>query len=140
MDYPSQVYQSCEPTKYLPIDKTKAIWVDTWEGVLQMLEELKKATEIAIDLEHHDFRSYPGLLSLMQISTREKDWIVDTLVPWRHKLEVLNEVFSDPTIVKVREHTGPQGKFMLMSLGSSWRFHGHHLAPTGSRVVRRWPI
>ena len=66
-----------------------------------MLEELKKATEIAIDLEHHDFRSYNGLLSLMQISTREKDWIVDTLVPWRHKLEILNEVFADPKIVKV---------------------------------------
>ncbi|KAL2263256.1 hypothetical protein VTK26DRAFT_7603 [Humicola hyalothermophila] len=101
MEYPQQVFQSCQPTKYLPIEKTKATWVDTYEGVLEMLKELKKATEIAIDLEHHDFRSYPGLLSLMQISTRERDWIVDTLVPWRHKLEVLNEVFADPKIVKV---------------------------------------
>ncbi|KAK4242940.1 ribonuclease H-like domain-containing protein [Achaetomium macrosporum] len=101
MQYPPQVYQSCEPKKYLPIEKTKAIWVDTYEGVLEMLDELKRATEIAIDLEHHDYRSYTGLLSLMQISTREKDWIVDTLVPWRHKLEVLNEVFADPKIVKV---------------------------------------
>jgi len=66
-----------------------------------MLEELKGATEIAIDTEHHDFRTYNGLLSLMQISTREKDWIVDTLQPWRHKLEVLNEVFADPKIIKV---------------------------------------
>ncbi|KAK3305816.1 ribonuclease H-like domain-containing protein [Chaetomium strumarium] len=101
MQYPAEVYQSCEPKEYLPIEKTKAIWVDTYEGVLEMLEELKKASEIAIDLEHHDYRSYTGLLSLMQISTREKDWIVDTLVPWRHKLEVLNEVFADPKIVKV---------------------------------------
>ncbi len=66
-----------------------------------MLDELKGATEIAIDTEHHDFRTYTGLLSLMQISTREKDWIVDTLQPWRHKLEVLNEVFADPNIIKV---------------------------------------
>jgi exosome complex exonuclease RRP6 len=66
-----------------------------------MLEELKGATEIAIDTEHHDFRTYTGLLSLMQISTREKDWIVDTLQPWRRKLEVLNEVFTDPSIIKV---------------------------------------
>ncbi|KAK4032753.1 ribonuclease H-like domain-containing protein [Parachaetomium inaequale] len=101
MQYPEQVFQQHEPIKYLPIEKTKAVWVDTYEGVLEMLEELKKATVIAIDLEHHDFRSYTGLLSLMQISTREKDWIVDTLVPWRHKLEVLNEVFADPKIVKV---------------------------------------
>lgn len=67
-----------------------------------MLQELKEAKEIAVDLEHHDFRTYVGLVSLLQISTREKDWIVDTLKPWRHKLQILNEVFADPTIVKVR--------------------------------------
>ena len=102
MQYPDHVFKSREPIGYPPLEKTTAIWVDTYEGVLEMLEELKKAPEIAIDLEHHDFRSYTGLLSLMQISTREKDWIIDTLVPWRHKLEVLNEVFADPKIVKVR--------------------------------------
>jgi len=101
LEYPAQVYERNEPQKYLPIETTKATWVDTYEGVLEMLEELKKATEIAIDLEHHDYRSYAGILSLMQISTREKDWLVDTLVPWRHKLEVLNEVLADPKIVKV---------------------------------------
>lgn len=106
MQYPNQVLESREPIKYLPVEKTTAIWVDTYEGVLEMLEELKKATEIAIDLEHHDFRTYTGLLSLMQISTREKDWIVDTLVPWRHKLEVLNEVFADPKIIKVGRLVG----------------------------------
>ncbi|KAK4250027.1 ribonuclease H-like domain-containing protein [Corynascus novoguineensis] len=101
MQYPKEVYRPCEPIQYLPMENTKAIWVDTYDGVLEMLEELKQATEIAVDLEHHDFRTYTGLLSLMQISTREKDWIVDTLVPWRHKLEVLNEVLADPKIVKV---------------------------------------
>ena len=66
-----------------------------------MLAELRTAKEIAIDLEHHDARSYIGLVSLMQISTREKDWIVDTLKPWRQDLQVLNEVFTDPKILKV---------------------------------------
>ncbi|KAA8566643.1 hypothetical protein EYC84_009182 [Monilinia fructicola] len=80
---------------------TSATFVDTYEGVLDMLEELKSATEIAVDLEHHDTRSYVGLVSLMQISTREKDWIVDTLKPWRQQLQVLNEVFADPSIIKV---------------------------------------
>ncbi len=68
-----------------------------------MLSELKTATEIAVDLEHHDARSYVGLVSLMQISTRNKDWIVDTLKPWRQNLQVLNEVFADPKIVKVSQ-------------------------------------
>lgn len=67
-----------------------------------MLEHLKNASEIAIDLEHHDAHSYIGLVSLMQISTRDHDWIVDTLKPWRRRLEKLNEVFADPKIVKVR--------------------------------------
>ncbi len=66
-----------------------------------MLSELKDAKEIAIDLEHHDKHSYIGLVSLMQISTRDKDWIVDTLKPWRAELQMLNEVFADPSIVKV---------------------------------------
>jgi len=99
--YPQRIYEKRDPIPYLPFDTTTATWVDTYEGVLEMLDELKKAKEIAVDLEHHDFRTYPGLTSLMQISTREKDWIVDTLRPWRHKLEVLNEVFTDPNIIKV---------------------------------------
>ncbi|KAH8880359.1 hypothetical protein GQ53DRAFT_543289 [Thozetella sp. PMI_491] len=101
LQYPTTVHEQREPIKYLPVDSTSATWVDTYEGVLEMLEELKKAREIAIDLEHHDYRSYAGLLSLMQISTRDKDWIVDTLRPWRHKLEILNEVFADPGIIKI---------------------------------------
>ncbi|KAI1760121.1 ribonuclease H-like domain-containing protein [Hypoxylon sp. FL1150] len=101
LQFPKAVFEKKEPTKYQPVETTSATFVNTFEGVLEMLEELKGATEIAIDTEHHDFRTYAGLLSLMQISTREKDWIVDTLQPWRRKLEVLNEVFADPKIVKV---------------------------------------
>lgn len=101
LQYPATVYETRGPIPYQPIEKTSAIWVDTFEGVLEMLEELKQVTEIAVDLEHHDYRSYHGLLSLMQISTREKDWVVDTLRPWRQKLEILNEVFADPRILKV---------------------------------------
>ncbi|KAF4345306.1 Exosome complex exonuclease rrp6 [Fusarium beomiforme] len=101
MTYPEVVFKESEPIMYQPVETTEATFVDTYEGVLEMLEELKRAKEIAVDLEHHDFRTYVGLVSLMQISTRERDWIVDTLQPWRHKLEVLNEVFTDPKIVKV---------------------------------------
>ncbi|OBR16166.1 3'-5' exonuclease [Colletotrichum higginsianum IMI 349063] len=98
--YPNRVYEQAEPIPWQPVETTEATFVDTYEGVLDMLKDLKKAKEIAVDLEHHDFRTYVGLTSLMQISTREKDWIVDTLKPWRGQLEVLNEVFADPSIVK----------------------------------------
>jgi exosome complex exonuclease RRP6 len=99
--YPNAVYQQADPVQYQPAETTSAIFVDTFEGVLSMLTELKMAKEIAVDLEHHDTRSYVGLTSLMQISTRNRDWIVDTLKPWREDLQILNEVFADPKIVKV---------------------------------------
>jgi len=99
--YPKSVYKTAPPTDYLPFEETTATFVDTLDGVKEMLGELKAAKEIAIDLEHHDVHSYQGLVSLMQISTREKDWIVDTLQPWRQDLQVLNEVFTDPKILKV---------------------------------------
>ncbi|KAK1705060.1 exonuclease [Colletotrichum lupini] len=99
--YPDRVYEQAEPIPWQPVEGTEAIYVDTYEGVLKMLKDLKKAKEIAVDLEHHDFRTYVGLTSLMQISTREQDWIVDTLKPWRQQLQVLNEVFADPSIIKV---------------------------------------
>ncbi|KAH0395943.1 hypothetical protein KCU89_g9810, partial [Aureobasidium melanogenum] len=100
-EYPSFVYTHAEPIPYHPYETTTATFVDTEEKVDQMLQELRKAREIAIDLEHHDSRSYIGIVSLMQISTRDKDWIVDTLQPWRRKLSKLNEVFADPNILKV---------------------------------------
>lgn len=70
------------------------------EALNEMLSELKEVTEIAVDLEHHNMRSFVGIVCLMQISTRKKDWIVDTLA-LRDDLQVLNEVFCDPNIIKV---------------------------------------
>ncbi|KAI9850992.1 MAG: exosome nuclease subunit [Thelocarpon superellum] len=99
--YTATVYQEAEAQPYQQFETTSATFVDTPEAVHSMLAELKQAKEIAIDLEHHDARSYVGLVSLMQISTREKDWIVDTLKPWREDLQILNEVFADPAILKV---------------------------------------
>ena len=99
--YPSEMYSTAEPIPYLPFATTTATFVDTMDGVKDMLEELKGAKDIAIDLEHHDTYSYIGIVSLMQISTRGKDWIIDTLKPWREELHVLNEVFANPAILKV---------------------------------------
>lgn len=99
--HPPSLYSRTEPIPSKPFESTSATYVDTLQGVQEMLSELKGAREIAVDLEHHDNRSYVGIVSLMQLSTREKDWIVDTLKPWREDLQVLNEVFADPNIVKV---------------------------------------
>ncbi|EEA27727.1 exosome nuclease subunit [Talaromyces marneffei ATCC 18224] len=99
--FPESAYVAAPPVDFGPVESTEAVWVDTPEGVAEMVKELKKANEIAVDLEHHDMHTYYGLVSLMQISTRDKDWVVDTLQPWREDLQQLNEVFADPNILKV---------------------------------------
>lgn len=75
-----------------------------------MLDKLRKAPELAVDLEHHSYRSYSGFLCLMQISSREEDWIIDTLA-LREELAELNEVFTDPKIVKVNGNALRVGSF-----------------------------
>ena len=102
--YPPSVYKKLDPIAFKPLDSTSATFVDTPEAVAVMLAELESAKEIAIDLEHHDTHSYVGIVSLMQISTRDRDWVVDTLMPWREDLQVLNKVFTDPSILKVSKN------------------------------------
>ena len=84
----------------VPLENNNLIWVDNMTSFNAMLNDLKQASDIAVDLEHHDYRSYHGFVCLMQISTRKQDWIVDTL-ELREELIALNEVFTDPKIVKV---------------------------------------
>lgn len=89
-----------EPVFPKPLEETKFVEVDTEEKLNELLEDLRKYKIIAIDLEHHSFRSFMGITCLMQISTGDTDYIIDTLV-LRNKLFILNEVFTKPTILKL---------------------------------------
>lgn len=108
-----------------------------------MLEKLKHAQEIAVDLEWHGYRSFQGFLCLMQLSTREEDWIVDLLALRQTKggheaLEEMGEIFADPNIVKVRVsfkgHPSIPEKPMLYP-GFSRRRQRHCLASTRLQLV-----
>ncbi|KAI0049395.1 hypothetical protein FA95DRAFT_1556869 [Auriscalpium vulgare] len=100
LSYPAHMFQFSPPIGYRSFAETPYTWVSTSANLASMLEQLRKAQEIAIDLEYHSYRTYGGFVCLMQISTREGDWIVDTL-ELREELEDLNEVFTDSKIVKV---------------------------------------
>lgn len=80
------------------------VWVDTLaklEALAAHLDE-ERVQEIAVDLEHHSLRTYAGMVSLMQISTRWGDYIVDTLVDEvREHAEMLNTSFTHPAKVLV---------------------------------------
>ncbi|KAF9474588.1 hypothetical protein BDN70DRAFT_865980 [Pholiota conissans] len=100
LSHPPRMFEPCTPVLPPSLEDTEATWIDTAEGFQQMLAKLKRAKEIAVDLEHHSYRSYAGFLCLMQISDRDEDWVVD-LLAMRDEMETLNEVFTDPEIIKV---------------------------------------
>lgn len=86
--------------KPLELDETPLMHVNNTKDLEVLMEELMATKEIAIDVEHHSYRTFQGITCLMQVSTRTKDYIIDTLA-LREDLHVLNEVFTDPKIVKV---------------------------------------
>lgn len=100
LSYPPHIFHQTPPIQPKPFETSSFSWVSAPEEMQTMLGKLRQVTEMAVDLEHHSYRTYAGFLCLMQISTREEDWIIDVL-SLKDELEILNEVFADPTIVKV---------------------------------------
>ncbi|XP_074594255.1 exosome component Rrp6 [Brevipalpus obovatus] len=92
-----QKVTSVPPAKVTPGSFT---FVSTKADLEKLCTTLRSVKEFAVDLEHHSYRSFQGFTCLMQISTRDQDFIIDAL-ELRADLNILNEVFTDPKIVKV---------------------------------------
>ena len=103
LQYPESMSRSDPPIPLRTLETTPFTFVDTPEALDDMILELHEVTEIAVDLEHHSLRSYYGFTSLIQLSSRDKDWIID---PLRLRAELrrdkLGGIFADPAVVKVR--------------------------------------
>ena len=56
--------------------------------------------DVYVCVQHHSYRSFQGFVCLMQISTRHSDFLIDTLA-LRSDMSILNEVFTNPKIIKV---------------------------------------
>uniref|UniRef100_A0A8C6S966 Exosome complex component 10 n=1 Tax=Neogobius melanostomus TaxID=47308 RepID=A0A8C6S966_9GOBI len=89
-----------DPQMYKELSETKCCFIDTLEDLVALNEKLCKLPEFAVDLEHHSYRSFLGITCLMQVSTRDEDFIIDAL-ELRSEIYILNESFTDPAIVKV---------------------------------------
>lgn len=83
------------------LDKTPFTFVDTEAALEAVATRLKSESVIAVDLEHHSFRSFQGLTCLIQISSRHEDVIVDALALRGAIPSALGPIFADPKIVKV---------------------------------------
>lgn len=84
----------------LPMEKTPFVYVDTVKKLQELCKELNEEKEFAVDLEHHSYRTFQGITCLMQISSRKKDYLIDT-IDLRNELQQLNESFTNPKICKV---------------------------------------
>uniref|UniRef100_A0AC35TPK5 HRDC domain-containing protein n=1 Tax=Rhabditophanes sp. KR3021 TaxID=114890 RepID=A0AC35TPK5_9BILA len=83
-----------------PCEQVELTFIDTVKGLEELIVFLNKQEEFAVDLEHHDLRSFLGITCLIQISTAFKDFIIDPFPIWNEMWQ-LNEPFTDPAILKV---------------------------------------
>eukprot|EP00301_Raphidiophrys_heterophryoidea_P004908 c12098_g1_i3.p1 GENE.c12098_g1_i3~~c12098_g1_i3.p1 ORF type:complete len:837 (-),score=211.32 c12098_g1_i3:281-2671(-) len=96
--YPDTPRQEQTPQN---IPDTPLVMVDTLPLLEQLARDLQEVSEFAVDLEHHNLRSFQGFTCLMQISTRSSDYIVDTLTLRHHISQYLSPLFADPSKMKV---------------------------------------
>lgn len=73
--------------------------IDSPKNLTAMVEDLKKQSAVAIDTESNSLHAYQEQVCLIQLSTREHDYLLDPMaVP---DLEELGAVFANPEIQKV---------------------------------------
>ncbi|KAI7757526.1 hypothetical protein M8C21_017072 [Ambrosia artemisiifolia] len=78
----------------------KYVWVDDESKLKELVEVLSKETVFAVDTEQHSLRSFLGFTALIQISTRDEDYLVDTIAV-HDSMGLLAPVFANPNICKV---------------------------------------
>uniref|UniRef100_A0A914Z9P3 HRDC domain-containing protein n=1 Tax=Panagrolaimus superbus TaxID=310955 RepID=A0A914Z9P3_9BILA len=74
--------------------------VDNKEELIKLVEKLNKLKLFAVDVEHHNYRTFLGLTCLVQISTYDHDYIIDPFPIWTEMWR-LNEPFTNPKILKI---------------------------------------
>jgi ribonuclease D len=77
-------------------------YIDTKEKLVEACKELKQEKELAIDLEcENNLHHYGAYISLIQISSKKKNYIVDILVMKEKELKPLIDVLENSNILKV---------------------------------------
>ncbi|WZZ89679.1 hypothetical protein YC2023_118258 [Brassica napus] len=87
-------------TSFTKEDTSKdCMWVDSSLQLRELANKLAEQNVFAVDTEQQNLRSYLGFTALMQISTREEDYLVDT-VALHDEMALLRPIFSNPRICK----------------------------------------
>ncbi|KAG9454009.1 hypothetical protein H6P81_006913 [Aristolochia fimbriata] len=75
-------------------------WVTTRSQLEELALVLAKEQVFAVDTEQHSLRSFLGFTALMQISTQNEDYLLDTIA-LHDDMNILRSGFADPSICKV---------------------------------------
>ncbi|OUC40601.1 transporter, major facilitator family protein [Trichinella nativa] len=100
----------------MPLNACKLVFVRSKKFLQSLVNDLNSQQAFAVDLEHNSYRSYYGLTCLLQISTRDTDYIVDPFPIW-HEMYILNEPFVDPNIVKVMHGSSQDIQWLQRDFG-----------------------
>ncbi|KAJ8763807.1 hypothetical protein K2173_003589 [Erythroxylum novogranatense] len=76
------------------------VWVETESQLRDLADALSQERVFAVDTEQHSLRSFLGFTALIQICTKIKDYLVDTIA-LHDAMGVLGPVFANPAICKV---------------------------------------
>ena len=102
--YPTWLVQpEIAPQRPRGFGATPFEYVDTPAGLRRLAQRLEEpgCREIAVDLENHSQHSFLGFLCLMQVSTRDCDYVVDVMKLRDEVGPALAGVFADASKVKV---------------------------------------
>lgn len=76
-----------------------ATFITTYDALCHLVEQLSQETLIALDTESNSMHAYRGRVCLIQLSTREKDYIIDPLTI--ADMQPLGQLLVDPAIEKI---------------------------------------
>ncbi|KAI4334090.1 hypothetical protein L6164_018823 [Bauhinia variegata] len=76
------------------------IWVQTEMQLKELVNVLSRERFLAVDTEQHSLRSFLGFTALVQISTQQEDYLIDTIA-LHDVMSILRPVFANPSICKV---------------------------------------
>ncbi|KAH8584027.1 RRPp PMC2 like exosome exoribonuclease subunit [Cryptosporidium sp. chipmunk genotype I] len=104
------------PELYLPLSNTPLTFIKEPGDLRRMIDDILNSMEshyskskmneesspflLAIDVEHHSNQSYKGFVSLIQLSTRTHDYIIDPFNLF-NEIRMLNDLTANPRILKV---------------------------------------
>ena len=106
------------------ISGTPFEWLDTEEALCKAVEDIKTClldgcNTLGVDLEYHEVERKAVMLCLIQMSTCDKDYIVDSLVLRKDKIQRsgLPEIFADSRFVKIFHGSDSDLQLLASDLG-----------------------